>query len=138
MSAGWALPLSEWGPEVLERGERQRDNERFLPDLEQALRPPEGGELIWPAGGHMAFVPRLARRVHRHRLVPERAQHLHPAPVVPHGGRHHAAGAGHAVRLDHRGRPLRDETEYEWGAGRVERLVAEPRAPGTVFLARGT
>ena len=71
------------------------------------------GQLTRPAGGHMPFVPRLARRVQRHRLVPERAEHLHPASVVPHGGRHHAAGVGHAGHLAHRGRPIRDEIDDE-------------------------
>src|SRR6516225_4519771 len=120
MSAGWALSLSEWGPEVLERGERQRDNERFLPDVEQALRSPERSELTRPAGGHVAFVSRLARRVQRRRLIPERAQHLHPASVVPHGGRHHAAWAGNAGHLAHRGRPIRDEIDNEQGEGCFE------------------
>ena len=37
MGNGRALARPEWGPEVLERGERQRDNERFLPDVERPL-----------------------------------------------------------------------------------------------------
>ena len=120
------MPLQEGGPEVLERGEGQRDDQRLLPDVEQALGPPEFGEIAPAADGHVALVPWLTRRVQRHRLVPEYPQHSHAVPVVPHRGGHHPARPGHAGHLPHRGGPVWDEVDDEQGEGRIERPNREP------------
>jgi hypothetical protein len=83
------------------------------------------GQLAVGRESHVSFVSRVRFGLQRHRFVPERAEHLHSAPVIPHGRRHCSACLRHARHFLERLPGIGNEIQVEKRERSRKRAIRE-------------